>query len=90
MDSMQDNLSDNANVAQAVVRLSNQPVGRRGRGSLAMKDPKKAYEEYQTSRRIRQYLEKLSGKKYSEKELMEMSYNCEPPVSSESSIYHLP
>ena len=83
MDSMQDNVGDSSNVAQSVVSImGNAPVQRRGRGSLAMKDPKKAYEEFQTSRLIRQYLEKLSGKLYNEKELMEMSYNCEPPVSS--------
>ena len=83
MDSMQDNVGDTSNVAQSVVSImGNSPnPSRRGRGSLAMKDPKKAYEEFQTSRRIRQYLEKLSGKSYNEKEMMEMSYNCEPPVS---------
>ncbi|XP_066917873.1 rap guanine nucleotide exchange factor 6-like isoform X2 [Clytia hemisphaerica] len=88
MDSMQDNVGDTSNVAQSVVSImGNSPnPSRRGRGSLAMKDPKKAYEEFQTSRRIRQYLEKLSGKSYNEKEMMEMSYNCEPPVSSQNSL----
>ena len=84
MDSMQDNPGDTSNVAQSVVSIMSSAPTRRGRGSLAMKEPKKAYEEFQTSRRIRQYLEKLSAKSYTEKELTEMSYNCEPPASLSS------
>lgn len=87
MDSMQDNVGDSSNVAQSVVSItSSTPSRNRSRGSLAMKDPKKAYEEFQTSRRIRQYLEKLSGIMQSEKELLEMSYNCEPPASAGNTL----
>ena len=82
MDSMQDDPAGSLNVAQSVVSITPNSSNRRsGRGSLAMKDPKKAYEEFQTSRRIRQYLEKLSVKQYSEKELDELSNNCEPPAT---------
>lgn len=82
MDTLQDNHGDGSNVALSVVSImSGAPNRRSGRGSIAMNNPKKAYEEFQTSRRIRQYLEKLSFKEYNEKELQELSYNCEPPPS---------
>jgi len=84
MDSMQDNLNESSNVALSVVSITGPNNRRSGRGSIAMTNPKKAYEEYQTSRRIRQYLERLSAKQYTEKELQELSYNCEPPPSAQT------
>jgi Rap guanine nucleotide exchange factor 2 len=80
MDALEENQGD-ANVALSVVSLSSNATDRRsGRGNLTMSNPKKAYEEFQTSRRIQHYLEKLSSCQPSEKELQEMSYNCEPPA----------
>ncbi|XP_047125253.1 rap guanine nucleotide exchange factor 6 [Hydra vulgaris] len=79
METLQDNPGEN-NVALSVVSImTGAPNRRSGRGFV--KDPKKTYEEIQTSRKIRQYLEKLSSRHYTEKELIEMSYNCEPPLT---------
>lgn len=81
MDVLDGNEGD-ASVALSVVSLSSKTANRRsGRGTSTMNNPKKAYEEFQISRRIQQYLERLFLRQYSEKELQEMSYNCEPPTS---------
>ena len=46
MDAMQDNPNDAASVALSVVSITTGPNNRRsGRGSMAMSNPKKAYEE---------------------------------------------
>lgn len=46
MDTLQDNHGDGSNVALSVVSImSGAPNRRSGRGSIAMNNPKKAYEE---------------------------------------------
>ena len=46
MDAMQDNANDAASVALSVVSITTGPNNRRsGRDSIAMSNPKKAYEE---------------------------------------------
>lgn len=81
MDALEENQGE-ANVALSVVSMTNDfKMKRNGRSLLAMNNPKKAYDEFQTTRRIKQYLETMSAQQYSEKELQEMSYNCEPPAT---------
>jgi len=72
------------NMALSVVSLmssQSSQVRRSTHKNNAASNPKKLFEEHQTSRRIRLYLERLPSRTFSEKELQEMSYNCEPPAN---------